>query len=288
MKSFFNLNINKKSHPEKQNLKISLLLNILNPKFDYSKLNKIDRLYIPLKYFSNKNYTSILEILSKKFDTYIYIPTIVKSNYKNLIQNSLERAVEKYNINGFVISNISNLEILSNFINNKDLTIVSNYTFNVFNYPTIMELKKLGIDEFTLSPELDKKSLTKLCNISLLPKELIVYGNLPLMNINYCLLGQSNKCYPDCKTQCSSGNTYYLNDRLNMKFRIIPDNIQTVSTIYNSKITSISPSEFDINYARIDILDENIEKINHIIKYVKSGKKFEGKDFTSGNLNKKI
>lgn len=82
--------------------------------------------------------------------------------------------------------------------------------------------------------------------------------------------------------------TYYLKDRLNMKFRILPDNIQTVTTVFNSKTTSISPNDFNIDFARIDILDETVDKINHIVETVKSGKRFEGKDFTNGNLNREI
>ena len=66
-----------------------------------------------------------------------------------------------------------------------------------------------------------------------------------------------------------------------MKFRIIPDNIQTVTTIFNSKITSICAQDFDI-------LDENIYEINNIIQTVKSGKRFNGKDYTNGNLNREI
>ena len=52
--------------------KISVLLNIINLDFDYSKLKNIDNLYIPLKYFINKKYENILKTLTKKFDTYIY------------------------------------------------------------------------------------------------------------------------------------------------------------------------------------------------------------------------
>ena len=73
-----------------------------------------------------------------------------------------------------------------------------------------------------------------------------------------------------------------------MKFRIIPDNIQTVTTIFNSKITSISPKDFSVDYARIDILDEPISKINEIVQIVKSGKRLEGKNYTNGNLNREI
>ncbi len=73
-----------------------------------------------------------------------------------------------------------------------------------------------------------------------------------------------------------------------MKFEVVPDNIQTVTTVFNSKTTSISPRDFQIDFARIDILNETIAEINNIIKVVKSGKRFEGKDFTNGNLNREI
>ena len=70
----------------------------------------------------------------------------------------------------------------------KYLKIIANYTFNVYNTRTVLELKKLGVSTFTLSPELDKETLTSLCNYNYLQKELIVYGKAPLLNINYCLL----------------------------------------------------------------------------------------------------
>ena len=73
-----------------------------------------------------------------------------------------------------------------------------------------------------------------------------------------------------------------------MRFPILPDNIQTVTTIFNSKITSICPNYFAVNYARIDILDETILEINKIIQTVKSGKRFEGKDYTNANLSREI
>ena len=73
-----------------------------------------------------------------------------------------------------------------------------------------------------------------------------------------------------------------------MKFPIMPDNIQTVTTLFNSKITSISPKDFSVDYARIDILDESISKINEIVQIVKSGKRLEGKNYTNGNLNREI
>ncbi len=270
--------------------KISLLLNVLNPNYNYNELEHIDNVYIPLKYFTDKKYESSLKDISRRFDTYIYMPTIVKGNYKNLFLANAEQAVNKYNIQGFVISNICNIKLLNSLFKdlNKYFKIISNYTFNVFNSHTVLELKKLGVSKFTISPELDKKTMMELCNYNYLQKELIVYGKIPLLNMNYCLLGEANKCYPTCKARCQNDKTYYLRDRLNMKFEIMPDNIQTVTTLFNSKTTSISPHDFNADFARIDILHETIPEIINIIDTVRAGKKFQGNDYTSGNLNREI
>ena len=153
----------KKTKANNNHPKIALLLNIINEDFDYNKLDFVDDVYIPLKYFTSKKYEPSLKIISKKFDTYIYMPTIVKGNYKNLFLANAESAVKKYNIQGFVISNICTVKLLNNLF--KDLNtyfkIISNYTFNVFNSHSVLELKKLGISKFTLSPELDKKTIQK-------------------------------------------------------------------------------------------------------------------------------
>lgn len=181
---------NSKISPTSSSRKISLLLNILHSNWDYNKLENVDQIYIPLKYFTMKKYSPVLKIISKKFDTYIYMPTIIKSNYKNLFLANVESAIEKYDIQGFVISNICNIKLLNDLFSDTDkyLKIIANYTFNVYNTRTVLELKKLGVSTFTLSPELDKETLTSLCNYNYLQKELIVYGKAPLLNINYCLL----------------------------------------------------------------------------------------------------
>lgn len=190
MRNFANSKI---SSTINKNTKTSLLLNILHSNWDYNKLENIDNVYIPLKYFTSKKYSSVLKTLSKKFNTYIYMPTIIKSNYKNLFLANAEDAIKKYDIQGFVISNICNIKLLNSLFSdlNKYFKIIANYTFNVYNTQTVLELKKLGVSTFTISPELDKQTLNNLCNYNYLQKELIVYGKTPLLNINYCLLRRS-------------------------------------------------------------------------------------------------
>ena len=261
----------------------SLLLNKISLNSDYTYLKNIDNIYIPLKFFTQKDYKKILETISKKFNLYIYLPTIIRSNYMNLLKIYINETLQNYNIKGFILSNISNFKLLEN-INNNNFEFIANYTLNIFNKYTINELSNLGINKFTISPELDKKTIQTLIENS--NQELIIYGRTPLMNMNYCPLGKSNHCYPNCEMKCNTENTYYLEDRMNLKFPILPDNIQTVSTLFNSKITSISKEDFPNCSVRIDILDEPIDKIQNIIDTVNSGKKFEGPEFTNGNINK--
>ena len=173
-----------------KNKKISLLLNIINFKYDYSKLENVDNIYIPLKYFLNKKYEQVLETLNKKAEIYIYFPTILKENYKNLFYTIAKKTVQKHDIKGFIVSNISNIKMLNDLFEDlkQHYKIVANYTFNVFNSNTVLELKKLDISRFTISPESDKETISNLCNYNYLQKELIVYGKIPLLNMNYCLL----------------------------------------------------------------------------------------------------
>lgn len=256
------------------NKKISLLLNVLNTNFDYSNLHGVDRIYIPLKYFRTEKYTDILNVITQNFDTYIYMPTIIRNNL------SIENIVKNYDIKGFVLSNIGDFELLKNY--SSKYKFICNYTFNIYNDLTINEL---NVDTVTLSPELNKLDLQ---NIYANNTELIVYGNTPIMNSNYCLLGKSNKCYPECKKLCNSSNKYFLKDRLGFLFRIIPDNHETITTIYNSKITSIPHKEVNVDSVRIDILDENISEINDIIRIVRTGEKLEGKNYTNGNFSRNV
>ena len=271
------------------NSQIAILLNKLNLDYNYNLLNNVDRIYIPLKYFINLNYSDILNILAKKFEIYIYFPTIMRNYYKKIFYQNIGKILSSYNIKGFVISNFGNLNMLKelNLQNklNKSYNLIGNYTLNVFNNYTTNELKNLGINTITLSPELNEFDFTNF--IKNFNSELIVYGKLPIMNINYCPLSKCNKCLKDCKKFCMQNKKYYLVDRLNFKFEIIPDFGDCITTIYNSKTLSITPPK-QVSSLRLDFIYENINEINNIINFVKSGNKLEGSDFTNGNWHREV
>lgn len=265
--------------------KVSVLLNTLNLDFDYIKLTNVDRLYIPLKFFfdigeANK-YSNILSTISKRFNMYVYMPSVIKDT--SII--NIESILNNYNIKGFVISNISHLYLFDAYIPNYE--IIANYNMNIFNNSTIDVLKSLGINCITISPELDKQTINSIS--SGIAKEVIIYGNLPVMTTNYCVLSRSNKCLQSCNGNCTnSDNKYYLKDRMDLNFRIISDSFTKTTIIYNSKKLSYSCKDINADFIRLDFMDENIEDINSIIECFKSGNIIEGKDFTNGNFNRQI
>lgn len=268
--------------------KVSMLLRNLYTEYDYTALHreKIDKIYLSLKLFINKNYHDIITYLSENYDVYIYMPTIVKANYRNIILNNIDAILKDFPIKGFVLSNIGDFSLLKKY--SKTYDFIGNYSLNVFNKSTIKEYANLGLSTVTISRELNKSNLNELLVSSNVNTELIVYGNLPLMATNYCLLGKTNKCYPMCGLNCKKDVSYYLKDRLGLHFQVIPDDVQTVSLIFNSKTLSIATTDISVNSVRIDMLNETIDEMNQVIDSVYCRNRLEGKDYTNGNLNKEV
>ncbi len=257
---------------------ISLLLNIFDENKDYKEiLDGIDKLYIPLKYFVINDFKEKIKALSSKFNLYIYLPSIIRDNLKINFDN----IVENFKIKGFVVSSISQIDLVKKY----NLELIGNYTLNVYNRYSVKALKELRLESLCITPELNDYDTIKLISSSSLSLELFSYGNIPLMTMNYCLLGSSNKCYKECSRLCDSNKKFYLKDRLNFEFRILPDNFLNLTTIFNSKISSFDTSLFKANSLRISILDESEEEIKQIIQNVKSNIPFKGNKYC-GHFNK--
>lgn len=273
-----NIKIEEPEINEKQGKpQVSLLLNKINENYNYKNLTKVDKIYLPVQEtFLAKNKEKIEEIINRA-DTYLYMPNIIRNEHKNIIYKKIDELVKEYKIKGFVISNLSQLKYLEKY----KLEIIANYTFNVFNNRTAKELETLGFSAITISPELNEQEIKNIKTN--LYKELIVYGRTPLMTSEYCTIGT----FKNCSGMCTKGK-YVLKDRMNFEFPIYTNRINCNTTIYNSKITSIMWENLNINWIRIDILEENIDEINQIIEIHKQGKRLEGKDYTNGNLKKNI
>ena len=255
-----------------------MLLNILNEDYNYGEiLSGIDKLYIPLKYFTIAKYKEKIQDLCNRFNVYVYNPNIIRDT----LNINFDNIVREFNIKGFVISSISQTYLLQKY----NLEMIGNYTLNIYNQYSTNALKDLGIKSLCITPELNDSDTFKFIDSSPISLELWAYGNIPLMTMNYCLLGKSNKCYKECNKLCNSGKNFYLKDRLGFEFKIFPDNFLNLTQIFNSKITSFDYSNYNVDYLRISILDESPEKIKEIISNVKNNIPFKGNEYC-GHFNK--
>ncbi|CFX55170.1 Peptidase U32 [Syntrophomonas zehnderi OL-4] len=99
--------------------------------------------------------------------------------------------------------------------------ILTDYSLNVFNIYSLKFLSGLGISSVCLSPELNFKQLHSFKGIT--GVEMIIHGELQLMEAQYCVLGATlggdrEKCTAPC-----SKDTFYLQDAKSYQFPAVVD-----------------------------------------------------------------
>ncbi len=166
-----------------------------------------NRVLVPYSlYVKNK-----VEIDAISHDICVVLPVVTRDNVPIDI-HSIKRDV--------YASNISHLDC--------DLQgrIYADYTLNAFNSYTTDVLKSFGVDRVCLSPELNLRDVSSVS--SEMEKEIIVYGRLPLMTVQNCIVKSSlDSC--GCKT-----GYYLLKDRKGMLFPVFTDKGVCTNTIHNS------------------------------------------------------
>lgn len=68
----------------------------------------------------------------------------------------------------------------------------------------------------------------------------------------------------------------------------MPNSIETVTLICNSKTLSVSTKDLPVNFVRLDILDESINEINEAVDKAYNREKLEGLQYTNGNLYREV
>ena len=260
--------------------KISVLLNKLSPDEDFTYLNNIDDLYIPYSYFLSL--PSLVSTLCSTFNVSIYLPSIIRNEFEASYAENIQKMFKEFKLSGAVISNIGQIQWIPKSVNK-----IGNFTLNIFNAYTISELKLLGFNRITLSPELNKISLNELSSSSEIDVELLAYGRLPLMTMQYCPISHNNKCPATCTHLCRKAS-YELKDRLGFIFKLLFDQSQTITTLYNSKITWLPSNEINSDYINISFLDETEIEKKDVITSIISGNRLQGIDYTNANFSKEV
>ncbi len=176
---------------------------------------------------------------------------------------------------GIVANNMSLIKIF------KDYRVFGGFRLNVFNSHTLEFYKNQGIESAELSPELSLKQLKSVKKS--IPTQIMLYGRLPLMITENCVIKNGNFC------PCNGKN--YITDRIGMKFPVIRDGDSCRNVILNCKKTFLdvdTAKSADVQFFRIYFTDEDKEECTRVCDSFFCGTGYKPEDFTKGHFAKGV
>ena len=185
-------------------------------RYSLTKLKEINtpRIYINiLDYVKNKE-----EILknTKNKKIFIMLPNVEFKNSVAYINSNLKNIAKE--ISGIICSNLGDIEECINLKKeNSNLEIVLNNTLNVTNLYSAKFYLDLGIDKFTLMPDISEEALEILAKK--VDVELITNQDIA-MTSRYCIIGSFVNKEDKCTAPCTK-DEYYLLDQKESKLNIV-------------------------------------------------------------------
>lgn len=159
------------------------------------------RIYLPLELFSQ------LDALPGGTEYCAVLPRVWRDREEAEILAQLEQALA-LGVSAATVGNLGHLPLLRN----KGLSLYGDFGLNVFNGRALAYLKAKGLSSAALSFELRASQIRDLPKV--LPAEAIVYGRLPLMVTENCLIRNANGC--------SCQKPFALTDRTGAAFPLLP------------------------------------------------------------------
>ncbi len=223
-----------------------------------------DKIFLPLD-----RYESIA-------DGFVMPPVILDSEIEKV--KELINSAKENGATCAIVGNIGNLKLLEN----QNIEIFGDYRFNVTNNYTVSLLEGMNIKSITLSPELSIPQLRDIDGDT----SVIVYGRLPLMTLEKCVIRDLYGCsvcdkYTDCRQKNQSAPAIELIDRKGVSFPVIRE-WQHRNVIYNSLPTCMSEKQEELNRAKIKsrvfiFTTENAREVDDVIRAFKSSAPLAGK-----------
>lgn len=173
----------------------------------------IGNIYLELQNQTKESIDKAL-VLCKQNNSKLYISLPHIERDKDYpIYADLLKYIETTDVEGYIVRTYGQYEKLKNTNKKK----IIDYTLNVMNNQSIMHWESLGADVVTLSLEMSGDEIEKMRGKCL---EMIIYGHIPIMTTEQCLLGR----YKECQKHRNPQNTKYeLVDRKNESYPIAID-----------------------------------------------------------------
>lgn len=148
----------------------------------------------------------------KEVEGVITTPRITQGKEVPRVKELLSRAVS-WKPSGIMVGNLGTLQLARQL---KDLDIYGDAYLNVINTFSVEQLKKLGVKELTLQPEIYYKHSFLLTKTASLPFEIIAHGPLTAMVMDHCVpaaLLHGSSWWEVCNYPCREGKLSLMDEK---------------------------------------------------------------------------
>ncbi|HHX60304.1 MAG TPA: U32 family peptidase [Epulopiscium sp.] len=198
---------------------------------------------------------------AKGVKIYIALPHIQrKKDYE--LYNDLMVRIEASEIDGYVVRTYGQFEKLRG--SNKEKVI--DYTLNVVNNENICHWESYGADTITLSVELKADEIQETSGKCL---EMVVYGHIPIMTTEQCLIGRHGECP---KNKGKLNGIYKLTDRKEEEYPLVTNCKMCRMQILSSKPIMLANQmsrieKLPIHTMRLIFTIEDSEQVEEVISW---------------------
>lgn len=222
------------------------------------------RVYVPLERLADLN-----ALPEGESQWCAILPRVWRDRDEARLREWLDHA-KALGVSGVLAGNIGHLSL----IRDSELYIYGDFGLNVFNSRSLAYLREKGLSSACLSFELRFAQLRDMAKV--LPAEAIVYGRLPLMITENCLLKADGGC------RCGQDN--FLNDRTGAAFPILPAYGHRME-LENSKILWLADKpvwrKLGLRFARLRFTTESPAECLRVFRAYLAGEAAQG-EFTRG------
>ena len=231
-----------------------------------------ERLYFPLSLL--KGDTGWLRSIPPQIELSVVLPRVIRDAETEFVRKALDLAYS-LGIRSCLCGNLGHISLARS----RGFSVSGDYGLNLFNSRSMNMARSLGLDAVTASFEL---TLPRIRDLSKpLPTELIVYGRLPLMITENCIIkNRSGHC------ACHTGVTKLI-DRKGEEFRVLPDQDTCRSVIYNGKKLWLLDKQAELRNlglwaCRLQFTTENPLEVDSVLSALRGNAAFDPGSCTRG------
>ena len=166
-------------------------------------------IYIPVTEFDYDSDVLMSLLNNENITISAVLPRVIHDNEANRISDALSKAAKR-GVQEALISNLGQVQ----FARNHGLAIRADYGFNAYNSETLNVLRNLRFKSATISFEMKLSDVREMHKP--LDCELIVYGRLPLMFTESCIIRS-------CAGVCACDNFTGLRDEKGALYPVLPE-----------------------------------------------------------------